>query len=155
MGRWSRLVGAALVGRLGVDGDRRWLVAGCGTGASAEAIVESAEPAAVVGIDPSPAYVEAARQRVVDRRVRLAVGDAMALGLEREFDVAVPGLVLNFLPDPLAAVTGMARAVSVRRSSADRIPPRAMSPRALRLPARRCAARCGPPCRWPLTGRSR
>ncbi len=113
VGRWSRVVGAAFVGWLGVDGDRRWLDAGCGTGALTEAIVESAEPAAVVGIDASPAYVEAARQRVVDRRVRFAVGDAMALGLEREFDVAVSGLVLNFLPDPLAAVTGMARAVSV------------------------------------------
>lgn len=111
VGRWSRLVGREFVVWVGVEGGQRWLDVGCGTGALSEAIVVHTEPAEIVGVDASATYVEAARRRVIDARARFAVGDAMALGMVREVDVAVSGLVLNFLPDPLAAVTGMVHAV--------------------------------------------
>jgi SAM-dependent methyltransferase len=47
---------------------------------------------------------------VPDPRTRFEVGDAGALPFTAEtFDAVVSGLVLNFVPDPVAAVTEMAR----------------------------------------------
>jgi SAM-dependent methyltransferase len=69
------------------------------------------DPAAVVGIDPSPAFVQTARRTVDDPRADFRSGDATALPFDAEFDVAVSGLVLNFVTTPAIAVAGMAAAV--------------------------------------------
>jgi SAM-dependent methyltransferase len=110
VGRWSRLVAADFVDWLGVPPGRRWLDVGCGTGAVTELVLARADPAAVVGVDPSAGFVEFARAAVLDERASFAVADAQALPFARdEFDAAVAGLVLNFVPEPLAAVREMAR----------------------------------------------
>jgi SAM-dependent methyltransferase len=63
-----------------------------------------------MGIDASAAYVAYARSRVPDPRARFEVGDAGALPFTAgTFDAVVSGLVLNFVPDPVAAMTQMAR----------------------------------------------
>ena len=68
---------------------------------------------ACVGIDPSPDFVAAARERVADPVASFAVGRADALPLESgEADAVVSGLVLNFVPDVPAA---LAEAVRVTR----------------------------------------
>lgn len=112
VGRWSRAVAQAFVPRLGLPDGGRWLDVGCGTGALAEAILAHAGPAEVVGIDASEGFVAHARERLPDARLRFEVGDAQALPFAAgRFDAAVSGLVLNFLPDPPAALAEMARVV--------------------------------------------
>jgi SAM-dependent methyltransferase len=87
-----------------------WLDVGCGTGALAETILALAAPREVVGIDPSPAYIEFARRRVNHQRVRFEVGDEQDLQeASATFDAVVSGLVLNFVPEPDRALSEMAR----------------------------------------------
>ncbi|MDQ4126697.1 MAG: methyltransferase domain-containing protein [Actinomycetota bacterium] len=110
MGRWSRLVVREFLGWLAVPPGRRWLDVGCGTGALTETILALAAPGEVVGIDPSPAYVAFARERVNDPRVRFDVGDAQALQeASASFDAVVAGLVLNFVAEPERALSEMVR----------------------------------------------
>jgi SAM-dependent methyltransferase len=110
VGRWSRLVARELLGWLAVPPRSCWLDVGCGTGALAETILALGSPSKVVGIDPSPAYVAFARDRLNDLRVRFEVGDARALqASSATFDAVVAGLVLNFIPEPGRAVSEMAR----------------------------------------------
>ena len=110
VGRWSRLVAREFLGWLAVPPGGRWLDVGCGTGALVETILTLAAPTEVVGIDPSPAYVAFARDRVNDPRVGFEIGDAQALqAASATFDAVVSGLVLNFVPEPDQAVSEMVR----------------------------------------------
>jgi SAM-dependent methyltransferase len=110
VGRWSRLVAREFLGWLALPHGGRWLDVGCGTGALAETILALAAPGEVVGIDPSPAYVAYARNRVNDPRARFDVGDAQSLPApSATFDAVVAGLVLNFVPEPERAISEMAR----------------------------------------------
>ena len=87
-----------------------WADVGCGTGALAETILAACEPAAIEGMDVSERLVAAARQRLRDPRVRFTTGDATRLPWEAgAFDVAVSGLVLNFVRDHEAMAREMAR----------------------------------------------
>jgi SAM-dependent methyltransferase len=66
----------------------------------------------VLGVDASQAFVEHARVRVSDARVRFVTADAEQLPVpDAAFEVAVSGLVLNFVARPEQAVLEMARAV--------------------------------------------
>src|SRR5215218_6484897 len=102
IGRWSRLVARELLAWLGVPAGAVWLDVGCGTGALAGAVLEAADPAALVGLDPSAGFVAHARARLGDPRARLPLADARV-------DAVVSGLVLNFVPDPARAVREMTR----------------------------------------------
>jgi SAM-dependent methyltransferase len=111
VGRWSRLVARELVSWLGVPPHRRWLDVGCGAGALVEAIVESSEPQAVVGVDRSEGFVLHARAHVTRAGTTFQVGDAQALPFaDGGFGAVVSGLVLNFVPEPARMVAEMARA---------------------------------------------
>jgi ubiquinone/menaquinone biosynthesis C-methylase UbiE len=57
IGRWGRLVARAFVPWMGIASDAQWLDVGCGTGALTATIVALAEPAAVLGVDPSEAFL--------------------------------------------------------------------------------------------------
>ena len=110
VGRWSRLVAREFLGWLAVPPGGRWLDVGCGTGALVETILALAAPSEVVGVDPSPAFVAFARDRLKDPRARFEVGDAQALPAPpATFDAVVAGLVLNFVPEPEKALSEMAR----------------------------------------------
>jgi SAM-dependent methyltransferase len=110
VGRWSRLVARELVAWLGVAGGAAWLDVGCGTGALSQTVLGAADPAEVVGLDPSARFVAHARERLAGPRARFAVADARALPVTgARFDAVVSGLVLNFVPDPPTAVREMAR----------------------------------------------
>jgi SAM-dependent methyltransferase len=109
VGRWSRPVAAAFLDWLGVPPGKAWLDVGCGTGALSQRIVETAAPAAVVGIDTSDGFVAHASAHVAGAQFR--AGDAQALPVaDGEFDAVVSGLVLNFVPDQAKAVAEMRRA---------------------------------------------
>jgi trans-aconitate methyltransferase len=105
VGRWSRPVARQFVAGLAVPAGRRWLDVGCGTGVLTRTVLDLAEPSAVQGIDRSPAFIGHARAHVPDPRASFSTGDAAALPrADASVDAVVSGLVLNFLPDPTAAV---------------------------------------------------
>ncbi len=111
VGRWSRVVARELLRWLDVPANASWLDVGCGTGALSQTILSTASPSAVTGIDRSEEFVAYARAQLRDPRARFEVGDAQALPVESStYDVAVSGLVLNFIPEPALAVAEMARA---------------------------------------------
>jgi SAM-dependent methyltransferase len=111
IGRWSRLVAETFLLWLALPSGRRWLDVGCGTGALTQTILAIADPEDVLGVDPTAEFLAAAEAQIIDPRVHFATGDARALPVPSEaYDAVVAGLVLNFVPDPEAAVTEMARA---------------------------------------------
>jgi SAM-dependent methyltransferase len=110
VGRWSERVAAELLDGLAAPPGLRWLDVGSGTGALTRTILHRATPREVVGIDASEGYVAYARARIGDGPVTFRVGDAQRLPFAAgEFDVAVSGLVLNFVPDKSAMISEMAR----------------------------------------------
>jgi len=112
VGRWSRLVAAEFVDWIALPEGACWLDVGCGTGALAEVILDRAAPKEVVGVDPAPAFLAFAGSRLGDPRAVFKTGDARELPVEEEeFDAAVSGLALNFIPDPAKALSEMRRAV--------------------------------------------
>lgn len=111
VGRWSRLIGREFLAWLDVPPNGRWLDVGSGTGALSSVILEMASPVEVLGIDPSAGFVAYAQKQVADPRASFEIGDAQALPVPpATFDAVVAGLVLNFVPDPAAAVAEMAHA---------------------------------------------
>ena len=112
VGRWSRLVAREFLVWLARPHGCRWLDVGCGTGALSHVILDTAAPRAVVGVDQSEGYVAYARERITDPRATFRRADAQALPFPNpEFDAAVSGLVLNFVPAQARAVAEMRRAV--------------------------------------------
>lgn len=110
VGRWSRKVAEQFVRLLDVPPGRRWLDVGCGTGALTATVLAVADPAEVVGVDPSEGFLAGARSRVVDPRATFRTGDARSLPVpDRSFDVVVSGLALNFVPDPARAAAEFVR----------------------------------------------
>lgn len=112
VGRWSRLVAHPFIHWLAVPTERAWLDVGAGTGVLTQVILNEAAPSKVVGVDLSPEYLGVARQRVTDDRVKFILEDAAAIAFDApEFDTAVTGLVLNFVPSPEAVINAMKQAV--------------------------------------------
>ena len=110
IGRWSRLVAAEFVAWLAVADGAVWLDVGCGTGALSRTVLGAADPALVVGADPSAGFLAHARSQLAGDRARFAAADARRLPLgDARFDAVVSGLVLNFVPDPALAVREMIR----------------------------------------------
>lgn len=110
IGRWSRLVAREFLSWLAIPQGSQWLDVGCGTGALSQTILEVTDPVSVKGIDRSEGFVLFARQHTPDHRVQFEVGDAEAIKDDSGvFDVAVSGLVLNFIPHPEQAVAEMRR----------------------------------------------
>jgi SAM-dependent methyltransferase len=109
VGRWSRQVATRFVEWLAVAPGQRWLDVGCGTGALCAAVLENAAPRSVTGVEPSDGFRATARSNLGDR-VQLYPGLAADLPLDdASVDVAVCGLVLNFVPEPIDALHEMAR----------------------------------------------
>jgi SAM-dependent methyltransferase len=110
VGRWSRRVSAEFLDWLGVERGLEWADVGCGTGAMTGSILQQADPVAVRALDKSDGYLAEARGALRDARVQFELGDACALPWPPAVvDVAVSGLVLNFVADADAMVHGMRR----------------------------------------------
>jgi trans-aconitate methyltransferase len=104
MGRWSRRLGPEFIRWLDPAPRLRWADLGCGTGALTASVLDLADPSAVVAVEPSPGFLDAARARLGDdARVELRHGSVEQL-TGSTYDIAVAGLVLNFLPDAGSAV---------------------------------------------------
>lgn len=114
VGRWSRPVAQEFLRWLAPTRSARWMDVGCGTGALTQAILNEAAPAAVRGEDPSSAHVTHVREHLNDARVEFALGDTKAItSPDATYDYVVSGLVLNFVPDPAAALVEMKRVTRV------------------------------------------
>ncbi len=112
VGRWSRPVAREFIRWLNLPPQLRWLDVGCGTGALSSTVLSLADPAAVKGIDPAPGFLELARKQVTDPRAEFAEGAGQSIPEGSDsYDVAVSGLVLNFVPNPIDAAREMARIV--------------------------------------------
>lgn len=114
IGRWSRLVGEQFVSWLNIPPDRNWLDVGAGTGVLTQVVLQHAAPQKVVGIDIAAGFIELARQDVRDARVEFIAGDVSTLiSGAPEFDVAVSGLVLNFVPSAEQTLQAMTQLVKM------------------------------------------
>jgi ubiquinone/menaquinone biosynthesis C-methylase UbiE len=82
------------------------LDAGCGTGAVARALAQRPNVRAVVGLDPSPVFVEKAREYAKETsRLSFLVGDARAIEYpDASFDLVVFHTVLCHIPSPERAL---------------------------------------------------
>lgn len=110
MGRWSRRIAARFLDLFASEAGRDWLEVGCGTGALTSAILARAEPARLVAVEPSDAFLQTARTAIEDPRVTFLQGDAQDLPQEDgSTDVVTSGLVLNFVPDRPRALAEMRR----------------------------------------------
>jgi SAM-dependent methyltransferase len=110
MGRWSRRLATAYVVFAGVEDGSRLLDVGTGTGALSAALAAATTSGEIVGIDPSEAFIAAARRQARSPRERYEVGDAQALRFaDASFDQALALLVMNFVPDHLRAVRELRR----------------------------------------------
>ncbi len=112
MGRWSRLIAGVFLKWLTPLPGLNWLELGCGTGALSEAVLAHGSPASVLAIDPSAEYIAFARLKIPDSRITFQVGDAVTLPLlPHAMDMAVSGLALNFIPEPVPALQAVGCAI--------------------------------------------
>lgn len=110
MGRWSRRVAARFLQWLPSGPDAAWCDVGCGTGALAHAVLATARPARVVGVEPSEGFAAAALAATDDPRFEVRSGTATTIpAVGGEFDHVVSALVLNFLPEPIEGLAEMRR----------------------------------------------
>ena len=108
MGRWSRPLAREFVSWLGLPGGLHWLDVGCGTGALADAICTQADPASVLGCDPSDAFLEYASARSTHARASFTLAGVGALpGTAGTYGSVTSLLALNFFPDRGAALKEM------------------------------------------------
>jgi SAM-dependent methyltransferase len=100
---------AAVMDRLQPGPGDRVLDVGCGTGALLEAIV--AAGGAAVGVDISPAMVEAARARVPDATVLLGDAQTEDLAALGPFSAVVSRFGVMFFDDPVGAFANIRSAM--------------------------------------------
>ncbi|MBM9593633.1 class I SAM-dependent methyltransferase [Roseitranquillus sediminis] len=104
MGRWSRQVAPLFLDWLKPREGLDWLEIGCGSGALTREIL-ARNPASVLAIDRSPDFISQATRNLDDPRATFRIGDAEHLDVASESrDLVVSGLVLNFVPDRVAAL---------------------------------------------------
>ncbi len=109
MGRWSRQLAPRFLRWVDAPPARRWLDVGCGTGALSAAILAQCAPASLAGVDPSEGFLAEARTRLPAQvALHRAPADRLPLA-DATVDVVVSSLVLNFVPDAVAALREMAR----------------------------------------------
>lgn len=110
MGRWSKLIAQKFLKWLAVAPACSWLDVGCGTGSLTRIILETQQPKEVVSIDSSRDFISHAQRLITNPLVHFKVGLVQSLELDsNSIDAVVSGLVLNFVPQPEAAILEMLR----------------------------------------------
>jgi len=98
-------LGGAVVEILGPRSGERILDLGCGDGRLTRRLVEAG--CEVVGVDSSPAMVEAAIERGIDARLM----EATELDFSDEFDAVFSNAALHWMPRPDAVIGRVRRAL--------------------------------------------
>jgi ubiquinone/menaquinone biosynthesis C-methylase UbiE len=110
MGRWSRVIAAEFLTWLESPQNADWLEIGCGTGALTNTVLTKCAPKSIKATDQSPDFVAYAQSTIADPRVEFATADALSLPADDgSIDVVTSALVLNFIPDRVAALGEMRR----------------------------------------------
>jgi len=113
LGRWSRELAPRLLDFAGFAEDGPLIDIGTGTGSLANAMAARWPRRAIVGLDVAAPYIAYAKGRSAGTEPTFAVGDATALAYgDGVFAGAAAQLVLNFIPNALAAVCEMRRVTS-------------------------------------------
>jgi SAM-dependent methyltransferase len=108
IGRYGASLAQALIAFAGVEPGMRAMDVGCGPGALAGALAARLGAGHVAAAEPSPTFVQAARERLAGVEVVQAPAEALPFA-DGRFDAALSQLVVNFLADPLRGVREMAR----------------------------------------------
>jgi ubiquinone/menaquinone biosynthesis C-methylase UbiE len=108
MGRFSGPLGPLFADFAGVEASGRALDVGCGPGALTVELVSRLGAPNVAAIDPSEAFVEAARARNPEVDVRHAPAEKIPFA-DDAFDFTLAQLVVHFMADAVAGVREMAR----------------------------------------------
>jgi SAM-dependent methyltransferase len=110
LGRWTRRLAPLLIDFAAFPGTGPLIDVGCGTGSLARAMATRWPARSVIGVDVAPPYVAFARAEARLDNLVFAEADAMQLPYaDAAFDGAAAQLVLNFVPDPVAALAEMKR----------------------------------------------
>lgn len=110
LGRWTRRLAEPLLDFAAFPADGALLDVGCGTGSLAGAMAARWPGRSVVGVDIAPPYVAFARAQPATGNLAFDVADAAKLPYaDGSFAGAAAQLVLNFVPDPAAALAEMKR----------------------------------------------
>jgi ubiquinone/menaquinone biosynthesis C-methylase UbiE len=108
MGRYSSQLAPQLADLANVARGQRVLDVGCGPGALTTELVGRVGAENVAAVDPSAAFVAAARKRHPGVRVEQATAEALPFP-HASFDAAIAQLVVHFMADPITGLTEMAR----------------------------------------------
>jgi SAM-dependent methyltransferase len=108
MGRYSVQLGPQLATFAGVTAGMRALDVGCGPGALVGELVARLGAENVAAAEPSPPFVQAARERYPGVDIRQAPAEALPFD-DGAFDVALAQLVVHFMKDPVAGLREMGR----------------------------------------------
>lgn len=110
IGRWSRLVGRKFLDWLAPVPGLDWLDVGCGSGALSDAVLEHSAPKSLVGIDPQEGVASDRDAAHSDPRADFRCIDAQDMPFDNDaFDMAVSGLVINFIENQPKALSEMKR----------------------------------------------
>ena len=110
MGRYSRKLAPLFADFAGITPGQRVLDVGCGPGALTSELVHRLGAAQVVGIEPSPSFVEACRSQLPSVEVRQGPAEQLPWR-DGEFDAALAQLVLSFVSDAEQVAREMRRVV--------------------------------------------
>lgn len=108
MGRYSEPLAEQLVELAGVRRGQRALDVGCGPGVLTSRLVGRLGAENVAALDPSPSFVAAARERCPGVDIREGTAERLPYD-DGAFDVALAGLVVHFMSDPVAGLREMGR----------------------------------------------
>jgi SAM-dependent methyltransferase len=108
IGRFAEPLAPIFADFAGIGPGQRVLDVGCGPGALLGELVRRLGAASAVGVDPSHAFVEAARAR--HPTVEVEIGAAEELSFPGDsFDATLAQLVVHFMRDPVVGLAEMAR----------------------------------------------
>jgi SAM-dependent methyltransferase len=108
MGRYSEQLAVSFARVVDLAPGQRVLDVGCGPGALTAQLVDRVGPQAVVAVDPSAPFVEAARLRFPGTEVLLGSAEDLPFP-DGSFDATLAELVVHFMSDPVGGLREMAR----------------------------------------------
>ena len=108
MGRYSEPLAGLFLDAAGVRAGPVALDVGCGPGALTARLADTLGPENVRAVDPSAAFVAAARERCPGADIRQGVAEELPFG-DGSVDVALAQLVVHFMADPVAGLREMKR----------------------------------------------